>query len=109
MARVKKTTDEVIDPIRPAMSAEVRENQLIALATNLAEKQLREGTASPLVISHYLKLATKKHEMEMEMLAKQKDLMQAKTENLQSTKRLEELTAEALEAMKRYSGNMNGE
>ena len=44
--------------IRPALTPEARENQLIALAVNLAEKQLREGTASSQVITHYLKKST---------------------------------------------------
>ena len=32
--------------IRPALSPEARENQLVALEVDLAEKQLLEGTAS---------------------------------------------------------------
>ena len=41
---------------KKALSPDARENQLIAYATNLAEKQLMEGTASSQVIVHYLKL-----------------------------------------------------
>ena len=50
--------------IRPAMSPEARENQMIALAVDLAEKQLLEGTASSQVITHYLKLGTTKEKIE---------------------------------------------
>lgn len=88
----------------PAMSPEARENQLIALAVDLAEKQLRDGTASSQVISHYLKMASTKERIEKDILEKQKELIEAKTENLKSQKRVEELYEEALNAMKRYSG-----
>lgn len=91
--------------IRPALSPEARENQLISLAVDLAEKQLLEGTASSQVITHYLKLGTQKEKIEREMLEKKKDLIVAKTENLQSAKRIEELYSNALKAMQNYSGN----
>ena len=77
--------------IRPALTPEARENQMIALAVDLAEKQLLEGTASSQVITHYLKLGTTKEKLEREILEKQKELIEAKTENLQSAKRIEEL------------------
>lgn len=93
--------------IRPALTPEARENQMIALAVDLAEKQLLEGTASSQVITHYLKLGTMKEKIEREILEKQKELIEAKTENLQSAKRIEELYKEALDAMKNYSGQNN--
>ena len=92
--------------IRPALTPEARENQMIALAVDLAEKQLLEGTASSQVITHYLKLGTTKEKLEREILEKQKELIEAKTENLQSAKRIEELYKNALDAMKNYSGHM---
>ena len=90
--------------IRPATTPEARENQLIALAVDLAEKQLLEGTASSQVITHYLKLGTQKEKIEREILEKQKELITAKTEALQATKRIEELYSNAIAAMKTYSG-----
>lgn len=89
---------------RPALTPEARENQLISLAVDLAEKQLREGTASSQVITHYLKRGSIKERIEQEILEKQKELIVAKTEQLQSQKRVEELYANALNAMKSYSG-----
>lgn len=91
--------------IRPATTPEAREQQLISLAVDLAEKQLIEGTATSQVITHYLKLGSTKEKLEKEILKKQKELMEAKTEALKSTKRVEELYANALEAMRNYSGN----
>ena len=90
---------------KPALTPEARENQLISLAIDLAEKQLREGTASSQVISHYLKLGSTKARIEKEIMEKQKELIAAKTENLQAVKRIEELYSEALTAMREYSGS----
>ena len=91
--------------MRPALTPEARENQLISLAVDLAEKQLIEGTASSQVITHYLKLGSSKERIEKEILEKQKELISAKTENLKSAKRIEELYSEAISAMRKYSGH----
>lgn len=87
---------------RPALSPEARENQMIALAVDLAEKQLMEGTASSQVITHYLKLGSTRDKLEKEILQKQKELIDAKTQSLQQAQRIEELYQNALDAMKRY-------
>ena len=102
--RPKTTSKDTQKKMRPATTPEARENQMIALAVDLAEKQLIEGTASSQVITHYLKLATTKEKIEREILEKQKELIVAKTENLQSAKRIEELYSNALKAMQNYSG-----
>lgn len=96
---------EVPAKLRPATTPEARENQMIALAVDLAEKQLREGTASSQVITHYLKLGSTKEKLEKEILEKQKELITAKTENLQSAKRIEELYSDAIAALKEYRGD----
>lgn len=89
---------------RPATSPEARENQLVSLAVDLAEKQLSEGTASSQVITHYLKLGSTRESLEQQRLAKENELLQAKVEQMASTKRIEELYEEALGAMRAYSG-----
>ena len=106
MSRTKKTTSATPTKKRgrPASDPEARENQMIALAVDLAEKQLIEGTASSQVITHYLKLGSTKEKIEKEILERQKDLITAKTESLKSAKRVEELYSEALKAMSRYRG-----
>ena len=106
MAKVK-TVNQTVEKIRPALTPEARENQLIYLATNLAEQQLRDGTASSQVITHYLKLGSSKEKLEQEILMENKKLLTAKTEALQSAKRVEELYAEAISAMRKYSGHGN--
>lgn len=88
----------------PSKTVEGRENQLIALAIDLAEKQLIEGTASSQVISHYLKLGSTKDRIEKEILEKQKELITAKTDAIKSAKKNEQMYQQALNAMRRYSG-----
>ena len=90
--------------IRPALTPEARENQLISLATDLVEQRLIDGTASSQETTHFLKLASSKARLEKEILANQAELMKAKTENLKSAKRIEELYTEALNAMRNYAG-----
>lgn len=90
--------------MRPALTPEARENQLIYLATDLAEQQLRDGTASSQVITHFLKLGSTKERIEKEILASRKELLEAQTEALQSNKKIEALYENAITAMKRYSG-----
>ena len=105
MAKVKATNNSnKTRKIRPALTPEARENQLISLATDLVEKRLIEGTASSQETTHFLKLATTKARLEKEILEKQKELISAKTESMKSAKRIEELYEDAISAMKRYSG-----
>lgn len=106
MAKTKiKRANEDSNSMRPALTPEARENQLIYLATNLAEQQLKDGTASSQVITHYLKLGSTKERIEKEILEKQKELISAKTEALQSSKKIEELYSNAIAAMRKYSGH----
>ena len=91
------------------MTPEARENQLISLAVDLAEQQLIDGTASSQVITHYLKLGSTKERLEKQIMQEQKKLLEAKTEAIQSAKRVEELYANALNAMKNYSGRSGDE
>lgn len=105
MAKVKgHTTPTTQRKMRPAIDPELREMQMISLAVDLAEQQLMDGTASSQVITHYLKLGSSKERIEKEILEKQKELITAKTEALKSQKRVEELYAEALKAMRVYNG-----
>ena len=90
---------------KPATTPEAKENRLISLAVDLAEKQLRDGTASSQVISHYLKLGTSREQLEQRKLEKETRLLEAKVESLESTKRVEELYNKALGAMRSYSGD----
>lgn len=88
----------------PATTPEARENQMVSLAIDLAEKQLAEGTASSQVITHYLKLATSREQLEKEKLSRENELLQAKVQNIHSMANVEALYKDALNAMKTYSG-----
>lgn len=110
MGRPKKnSSDTVTKRIRPALTPEARENQLISLAYDLVEQRLLDGTAKAQETVHFLKLGSTKERIEKEILERQKELITAKTEAIQSAKRVEELYENALNAMKIYSGNMNDE
>ena len=91
--------------MRPALTPEARENQMIALAMDLAEQQLRDGTASSQLITEFVKRGSTKARLEKEILEEQKELMAAKTQNLQSAQRIEELYEKALSSMRDYSGH----
>lgn len=106
MSKVKMVNkDTKKDKMRPALTPEARENQMIYLATELAEQQLRDGTASSQVITHFLKLGSSKEKLEHEILAEQKKLITAKTEALESSKHIEELYTKAITAMREYGGH----
>lgn len=90
---------------RPAMTPEARENQMISLAVDLAEQQLRDGTASSQVITHYLKLGSTKERLEMEQIKRKNKLLEAQVESLNRATSMEETYKAALEAMMEYSGN----
>jgi hypothetical protein len=110
MARPKKDSDRPNRKLRaPDKTLESRENQLISLAVDLAAKQLSEGTASSQVITHYLKLGSTKERLEKEKLVAENKLLHAKTESLQSQKKIEDLYINAIAAMKSYSGQQEGD
>lgn len=96
---------ETLPKLRPALSPEARENQMIALAMDLVEERLRNGTASSQETTHFLKLATRSEQIAQQLAEKDLELKEAKRQAIQSQARIEELYANALNAMKRYSGH----
>ena len=105
MVAIRKSTEQPRKLRRPpATTPEARENQLISLAVNLAERQLADGTAASQVITHYLKLGTTRERLEQEKLKHENALLQARTESMASMQRVEELYSQALSAMRSYSG-----
>lgn len=90
---------------RPALDPEAREDQLIALAYNLVEERIRNGTATSQETTHFLKMGSSKSRLENEKLKKENELLKAKTEAIQSGAHIEELYENAINAMKLYGGN----
>jgi hypothetical protein len=87
------------------MTPEGQESYLVSLANSLVEQRLREGTASSQEVTHFLKLGSAKERLEREKLEEENKLLRAKTEALQSQKRVDDLYLDAINAMKRYTGN----
>lgn len=106
MAKVKvQNSSGTSRKMRPALTPEARENQMISLAMDLVEQRLIDGTASSQETTHFLKLGTTLAKLEKEKLVHENEMLQAKTQSLKSAARVEELYEEAIKAMRRYSGN----
>lgn len=89
----------------PARSLEARENQLIAMAYDYAEDAFKNKTASSQITTEFLKRGSTKERLEKEILERNKELLTAKTDAIKSAKTVEELYANALDAMRRYTGS----
>lgn len=101
MPKAKQTNTK--RKMRPALTPEAREQQLVSLAVDLAEQQLIDGTASSQVITHFLKLGSSRADLERAKLEHETKLLEAKTEAIQSQKNMEELYSQAIAALKSYS------
>ena len=99
MAKVKESRSS-----RPALSPEAKEDQMISLAIDLAEQQLRDGTASSQVITHYLKLGTTRERLEQKRIEQEIELQKAKTKALGNAEEIKILYENALKAMRNYAG-----
>lgn len=105
MAKVSRSKeDKTSKPVRKAITPEGRENQLASLAFDLAEQQLRDGTASSQVITHFLKCVTTKAQLEKEKLRHETEMIRAKRESIEAEKRSDEMYEKALKAMRTYNG-----
>lgn len=100
----RKTSGADLPAMRPALTPEARENQMISLAMDLVEKRIREGTASSAETTHFLKLATSKTMLEKQKLEEENKLLRAKIETLQNAKHSDELYEAAIKAVRRYNG-----
>lgn len=89
---------------RPATTPEAREVEISAYAYDLAEEQIRGGTASSQVITHFLKMGSTRERLEQQRIEHENELLQVKREAIQSQQRIEELYIDAIKAMKSYSG-----
>lgn len=106
MARVKTSAPTIQrQSMRPALTPEARENQLISLAIDLVEQRLLDGTASSQETTHFLKLASRRAKLEAERQELENELIRAKTQALKDSADMKTLYAEAIAAMRRYSGH----
>ena len=103
--RPRKVVEKYDEPsFTPAMTPEDQEDQLISLAVDLAVKRLREGTASNQLVSEIIKLGTTKERLAKEKLQRENEMLRAKTEAIEASKRNVEMYEAALKAMRDYSG-----
>lgn len=103
MGKRTKVAEEPLQRQTPAITPEGREDQMIAYAIDLAEQQLRNGTASSQVIVHYLKLGSLRERQEREKLEEEIKMLKAKTESIKADRERDVLYAQAIEAMRRYT------
>lgn len=107
MAKVRapSSSGQSRPPLKPALTPEAREQQMISLAYDLVEQRLRDGTASSQETTHFLKAAAEKTRYQNELLKAQAEMAIAKKEDLESNKRSEAMYEEVLKALRNYSGN----
>lgn len=103
--KYKTSEKESVRRQPPATTPEGREQQLVALAMDASEKRMRNGTASSQELVYHMRAGSPTTKLERQLLELQKELLVAKTEAIQSQKRVEELYSDALRAMRSYSGS----
>lgn len=110
MRREKKAVPLSNSDHPKAQTPEARDNQLIALSYDLVEQRLRDGTATSQETTFFLKLAAQreKEQLELKIMEEQRKLYSAKTEALQSAKRIEELYSDAMKAFATYKSSADG-
>lgn len=104
MAKVKASGSNTLPPLRPALSPEARENQMAALAMDLVEQRLRDGTASSQETTHFLKLVSSKAKLEQRRLELENELTAAKTKAIANAEEIKVIYEDAIKAMRRYQG-----
>lgn len=105
MARDKSPNRTNKKIMRPALTPDARENQLISLAIDLVEQRLIDGTASAQETTHFLKLASRKAKLEAERAELENELIKAKTQSIKDQADMKTLYQDAIAAMRRYSGH----
>lgn len=89
---------------KPATTPEAREQELVSLAFDLAERQIREGTASSQVITHFVKAGSIRERLEQQRITHENEMTQVKIDAMRQAEAREAVYEEALKAMRAYSG-----
>lgn len=90
---------------RPALTEEARESQLISLVMDRVEQQIRDGTASSQVLTHFLKLGSKEQKLKIQQLEEENKLLRAKTQAIENAENNKLLYEQAIKAMQHYQGH----
>lgn len=104
MRKVTKVQESRLDipESRPALTIEARQSQMISLATNEAERRIRDGTASSQIICHYLDLGTTLARLKEKEIEQKCKYMEAKQKSYESMANMEEIASNALTALQSY-------
>lgn len=110
MARRRKESDSPSDQEEfrsqlTGSSPEAIENEMIALAYREVEYRIRNHQASSQELVHFLRMGSEKERLEREKLEAEMELQRVKAEAIESSKHMEELYEDAINAMKLYSGS----
>lgn len=102
----KRTTPDDVSYPPPAKTSAGRQNQLIEAAFDLAERRLREGSASAQETVHFLRLGSEKERLEREKLKHEVEVLKSRVKEAESRTSSEELYSKALQAMRGYTGEV---
>jgi hypothetical protein len=105
MARKKDQSKTPTPNSIVSSTPEGRESQCIALAYNLVEERLRNGTATSQETVHFLKLASQKYKSDLEKQRTENELLKAKADAIRAQEDLRQITEEAMRAMVVYRGD----
>lgn len=87
-----------------AKTPEAREHQIISLAWDLAEERILDGTASNALLVQCLRMGGSRERKEKELMDARIEQTKIKTQAIEAERRMDEIYAKALDAMRIYSG-----
>lgn len=90
--------------LRPTISEEARIQRITSLAYDLVEQRMLDGTASSQETTYFLKASSNEAKLKLAILEKEEKLIAAKTEQINSQRRTEELLDKAMKAFASYTG-----
>lgn len=93
-----------LKPLPPARTEEEAEKRAVGFAMNLAMEQLRDGTASSQIITHFLKLGSLKEQAELRKIEYEIELLQAKRKAIESDEERDRKYEEVIKAITTYTG-----
>lgn len=91
-------------PLPPSRTEQEEEKRAIGLAMDLAIEQMRKGTASSQIITHFLKLGSIKEQAELEKTLNEIELLKAKKKAIEYAEEQEKKYEEVVRAINTYSG-----
>ena len=98
------TKKAALTPLPPARTEEELEKRAIGLATNLAIEQMRNGTASSQIITHFLKLGSIREQAELEKTREEIKLLKAKKKAIEAAEEQDRKYEEVIRAIASYTG-----